>query len=176
MRGPRQCDSGTQPIAEHSRMSGRMDRPLDRIQLCHAYGCRISGRWPVPVKHRLLCGGLPRDTVHRVQRGQRTLSLLHESVQFLDGHDRGPATIPKAAKGHPQSGQPQVPNKSLPSLYKEHVNVSSCPPSLLPSLSVSTFSLSPSLYAPVIFYFSALLPTFPLRSSCSFAPFSRAAV
>lgn len=70
-----------------------------------AHRCRFSGRRPVPVESWLLPGGLPRHTVHRVQRRQRTLPLLYQSVQLLDGNYRRRPAVQEPRERDPKGGQ-----------------------------------------------------------------------
>lgn len=48
MRGSSKCISDTQPIVEHSRMSTRMERPLDWLQFRHGKNIHI---FPLLFKH-----------------------------------------------------------------------------------------------------------------------------
>lgn len=89
---------------------------------CAAHSSRRRGRRSVPAVSRLLPGGLPRDAVHRVQRGQGHLPLLRQQVQLL-AHHRGPPpwVCLLASTGDPEGRPGALQSQPLPSLQQDLV-------------------------------------------------------
>ena len=72
----------------------------------HGRGCR--GRRAVSGLPRLLPGGLPTLTFHRVPRS-RPLQLLHHRLLLLAGHHRGLRPVPAARAADAEGRQPALP-------------------------------------------------------------------
>jgi len=63
-------------------------------------------------------GGLPYDSVHRVQRRAGHVPLLRQQVQLLAVDDRPATAVLHTAAGDTQGRQPALPGQSLSGLYQ----------------------------------------------------------